>query len=90
MAEEAGLYVWKMNEIMAYPSHTGDEFDPNRVDEVKSSEKLVAAEVITPDTDTDDILVDVQLWKIIVGGILFLVAVGGCVAILIASRKKNK
>lgn len=92
MAEEAGLYVWKMNEIMAYPSHTGDEFDPNRVDEVKSSEKLVAAEVITQDgdTDNDDMFVDVQLWKIIVGGILFLVAVGGCVAILIASRKKNK
>ena len=90
MAEEAGLYVWKMNEIMAYPSHTGDEFEPNRVEEVKSSEKLVAAEVITPDADTDNTLVDVQLWKIIVGGILFLVAVGGCVAIVIASRKKNK
>lgn len=90
LAEEAGLYVWKMNEIMAYPSHTGDEFDPNRVEEVNSSEKLVAAEVITQGEDTNDMFVDVQLWKIIVGGILFLVALGGCVAVLIASKKKNK
>ena len=90
--EEAGLYVWKMNEIMAYPSHTGDEFDPHRVEEVNSSERLVAAEVVTKsgDTDTDNPLVSVQLWKIIVGGILFLAAVGGCAAILISLKKKKK
>ena len=90
MDEEAGLYVWKMNEIMAYPSHTGDEFDPHRVEEVTSTRNLAAAEVITRSEDTDNQLVNVQLWKIIVGGILFLVAVGGCVTLLIVLRKKNK
>lgn len=90
LAEEAGLYVWKMNEIMAYPSHTGDEFDPHRVEEINSSERLIAAEVVTKNEDTDNPIVNFQLWKIIVGGILFLVAVGGCTAILISLKKKKK
>jgi len=90
MDEEAGLYVWKMNEIMAYPSHTGDEFDPNRVEEVSSSERLVAAEVITSDEGDSSPFANVQLWKLIVGAILVLITIGGCVATIIFVGKKNK
>lgn len=86
---QAGLYVWKMNEIIAYPLHTGDEFDSGAIDIADSTKKKDAAEVISLNK-TNKLTVEISWWKIAVGAALAVIAVAGCVVMLILFKKKKK
>lgn len=85
---QAGLYVWKMNEIIAYPLHTGDDFDPNSTEITTSLKKNEAAKVVAV-KGSEKIKVEISWWKIVAGSVLTVIAVLGCVAMLIILKKRK-
>jgi len=85
---QAGLYVWKMNEIIAYPLHTGDDFDPNATEITTSVKKTDAAEVIAI-KGAEKLKVEISWWKVVAGSVLAVVAIIGCVVMLILFKKKK-
>lgn len=88
LPKQAGLYVWKMNEILAFPSHTGDEFDPQAIEIVLSSEKPEAAQTITLKKSKDS-YTEIIWWKTAVGAAGILIAVFGCALMFLLLKKKN-
>ena len=91
LAREAGMYAIKLNEVMAFPNHTGDEFEADAVKSVESYVKPADSEVLSPsDEDTNNTAAAIQTGKLIAGAVIMVISIGGCILTLLLSRKKNK
>ena len=84
-AAEGGVYVFKLDEVMAYPYATGDDFDLDAVEEVTATKSYVSAEKNEVATET----ITVTWWKLIVGVAFVLVAIVGCVTMMLVTKRKN-
>jgi hypothetical protein len=91
LAKESGMYAVKMNEILAYPNHTGDEFDSNKVESAVSYKKPAAAEVLKPDNELEanKETMKIQKAKMIAGISVITVSILASASVLLLSKKKK-
>ena len=84
-AAEGGVYVFKLDEVMAYPYATGDDFDLDAVEEVTASKSYVSAEKNEMAAEE----ITITWWKLIVGATFVSTAVLGCILMMLATKRKN-
>lgn len=81
MRQEGGVYVVKLNEILAFPYATDDSYDLNAVTEVKSEKKYTPTEVISDDITKNNWFSN-NLTKLIIGIVCLMLAAAGSVLLI--------
>ena len=86
-AAEGGLYVVKLNQIMAYPNATGNDFDDNKVEEINYEKVYEATE---NDVQKDTQAPKANIVHLFIGAVLMLCSVCGCILLIKVLDKREK
>ena len=77
MRQEGGVYVVKLNEVLAYPNATDDSYDLNAVKEIKTEKKYSPAETVSNESTDNGWLSRNRLMQLIIGAVFVIAAAGG-------------